>query len=113
MADVVWQGLSTQHIRKGIEKDIDLDRLRRAWSAISPVYYMDRFAEEKKKSLFVYATYDTTFPIHLSRDTREHITTRNIDAKFVEMPCGHYTIGEAPFKFIDGYHICSFLKRWL
>ena len=113
VADVVWQGLSTQHIRKGIENDIDLDRLRRAWSAISPVYYMDRFAEQKKKSLFVYATYDTTFPIHLSRDTREHITTRNIDAKFVEMPCGHYTIGEAPFKFIDGYHICSFLRRWL
>jgi hypothetical protein len=29
------------------------------------------------------------------------------------MPCGHYTIGEAPFKFIDGYHIVSFLRRWL
>jgi len=29
------------------------------------------------------------------------------------MPCGHYTIGEAPFKFLDGYHIVSFLKRWL
>jgi len=113
VADVVWQGLSTQHIRKGIENDIDLDRLRRAWSAISPVYYMDRFAEQQKKSVFIYATYDTTFPIHLSRDTREHITTRKIDAKFVEMPCGHYTIGEAPFKFLDGYHICSFLKRWL
>lgn len=113
VADVVWQGLSTQHIRKGIENDIDLDRLRTAWSVISPVHYMDRFAELKKKSLFIYATYDTTFPIHLSRDTREHITSRNIDAKFVEMPCGHYTIGESPFKFIDGYHICSFLKRWL
>ncbi len=113
VADVVWQGLSTRHIREGIENDIDLDRLRRAWSAISPVHYMDRFAELNKKSLFIYATYDTTFPIHLSRDTREHITRRNIDAKFVEMPCGHYTIGESPFKFIDGYHICSFLRRWL
>ena len=113
VADVVWQGLSTQHIRKGIEDHIDLDRLRRAWSAISPVYYMDRFAEQKKKSVFIYATYDTTFPIHLSRDTREQITSRNIDAKFVVLPCGHYTIGESPFKFIDGYHICSFLKRWL
>ncbi len=113
VADVVWQGLSTRHIREGIENDIDLDRLRRAWSAISPVHYMDRFAELNKKSLFIYATYDTTFPVHLSRDTREHITRRNIDAKFVEMPCGHYTIGESPFKFIDGYHICSFLRRWL
>ena len=113
VADVVWQGLSTQHIRQGLEDHIDLDRLRRAWSAISPVHYMDRFAEQQKKSLFIYATYDTTFPIHLSRAAREHITARNIDAKFVEMPCGHYTIGETPFKFLDGYHICRFLKRWL
>jgi dienelactone hydrolase len=113
VADVVWTGLSTKHIRQGIEGDIDLDRLRTAWSSISPVYYMDRFAEQKKKSLFIYATYDTTFPIHLSRDAVSHIRDRNIDAKFVEMPCGHYTIGEAPFKFLDGYHICSFLKRWL
>jgi len=29
------------------------------------------------------------------------------------LPCGHYTMGESPFKFIDGYHICSFVKRHL
>jgi hypothetical protein len=27
------------------------------------------------------------------------------------MPCGHYTLGESPFKFVVGYQICSFLKR--
>jgi hypothetical protein len=27
------------------------------------------------------------------------------------MPCGHYTLGESPFKFVAGYQICSFLKR--
>ena len=43
-ADVVWTGLSTRHIRKGIEDQIDVDRLRAAWDCISPVHYMDRFA---------------------------------------------------------------------
>ena len=113
VADVVWNGLSTLHIRKGIEENISLERLREAWAAISPVHYMDKFAAQTKKSLFIYATYDTTFPLPLSRDTVNHIRDRQIDAKIIEMPCGHYTIGEAPFKFIDGYHICSFLKRWL
>jgi dienelactone hydrolase len=113
VADVVWSGLSTKHIRAGIEQDITLERLREAWACISPVHYMDRFAAQKKKSLFVYATYDTTFPLHLSKDTVSHIRKHQIDAKIVEMPCGHYTIGEAPFKFIDGYHIVSFLRRWL
>jgi hypothetical protein len=27
------------------------------------------------------------------------------------MPCGHYTLGESPFKFVVGYQICAFLKR--
>ncbi len=113
VADVVWSGLSTRHIRQGIEHDISLERLREAWAAISPVHYMDKFAAQKKKSMFIYATYDTTFPVELSRDTIRQVRSHGIDAKIVAMPCGHYTIGEAPFKFIDGYHICSFLKKWL
>jgi dienelactone hydrolase len=110
-ADVVWTGLSSQHIRQGIEQQIDLDRLREAWIAISPVHYMDRFSAIEKKSLFIYATYDTTFPLHLSEQAVAHIRQRGLDHKVVVMPCGHYTLGETPFKFIDGYYICSYLKR--
>jgi hypothetical protein len=29
----------------------------------------------------------------------------------VAMPCGHYSLGEAPFKFMAGYHIVNHLKR--
>ena len=110
-ADVVWTGLSTQHIRQGIESDIDLDRLRAAWMAVSPMYYMDLYGSQPKKSLFVYASYDTTFLPELSRHTVEEVLSRKMDAKIVELPCGHYTLGEAPFKFIDGYQIVSFLLR--
>jgi hypothetical protein len=24
------------------------------------------------------------------------------------LPCGHYTTGKAPFKYIDGYHLTKF-----
>jgi len=58
VADVVWTGLSTQHIRQGIESDIDLETLRDCWMAISPVNYMSKFAAHpKKKSKFIYTTY--------------------------------------------------------
>jgi hypothetical protein len=110
-SDVVWTGLSTRHIRQGIEGQIDADRLRAVWDCISPVHYMDRFADLRKRSFFLYATYDTTFPVHLSRDIVGHIQRRGVDHKLVVMPCGHYTLGESPFKFIAGYQICSFLKR--
>jgi dienelactone hydrolase len=112
-ADVVWTGLSTRHIKKGIEDQIDADRLRAAWDCVSPVHYMDRFASLKKRSLFLYATYDTTFLPEFSRQVVENMRKRGVDHKLVVMPCGHYTLGESPFKFVVGYHICSFLKRSL
>ena len=110
-ADVVWTGLSTRHIRQGLEGQIDSDRLRAAWDCISPVHYMDQFAAMKMRSFFLYATYDTTFLPEFSRQVVEHVRRRGMDHKLVVMPCGHYTLGEAPFKFVVGYKICSFLKR--
>ncbi len=115
--DVVWNGLSTRHIRQGIEHEITLDRLRKVWDCVSPIHYMDHFAHEAaqgmKKSFFLYALYDTTFPLHLSKDIVSQIRRRNVDHKLVVMPCGHYTLGESPFKFATGYHVISFLKRHL
>ena len=113
VADVVWTGLSTRHIRQGIEDHIDLDLLRESWKAISPVSYLDKFVSRQQKSLFIYAAYDTTFLPEFSRDIVTRIKASGADHKVVVLPCGHYTLGETPFKFIDGYHICSFVKRHL
>ncbi len=111
VADVVWAGLSTQHVRQGLEPHIDLDGLRRVWMAVSPVNYMEKFAAKKQKSLFIYTEYDTTFPPELSRNIVAKMREYSVDHKVVVLPCGHYTLGETPFKFVDGYHICSYLKR--
>ena len=62
-ADVVWTGLSTRHIRQGHRRpDRPATGCATAWDCISPVHYMDRFAALDKRSFFLYATYDTTFP---------------------------------------------------
>ena len=111
VADVVWTGLSTQHIRQGMEGHIDVDQLREVWMAISPVNYIEKLARKPKKSKFIYTTYDTTFLPEFSRDTVARIRSQGIDHDVVVLPCGHHTMGETPFKFVDGYHICSFLKR--
>src|ERR1700704_3182700 len=66
VADVVWHGQSTRHIRQGIEQEIDLDRLRKAWLAVSPMSYFNQFARWPRKSLIVYAKYDLTFLPELS-----------------------------------------------
>jgi len=113
VADVVWEGLSTRHIRESLESSITLDQLRATWMAISPPSYIDRYAKLKKKSLFIYARYDTTFPVRFSQQVIEKVRELGMDHQAVVLPCGHYTTGETPFKYIDGYHICKFLKRHL
>lgn len=110
-ADPVWEGLSTRHIREGMEGEISLDDLREMWMCISPPSYNEQFTAKKHKSKFIYTRYDTTFPLHLSRDVITHAKAGNWDHEYRELPCGHYTMGEFPFKFITGYEICSFLKR--
>jgi dienelactone hydrolase len=113
VADVVWSGLSTRHVRRSLEQHLDLDRLRQLWLAISPVSYLEKFANRNQKSLFIYTAYDTTFPPHLSKDVVSRVGELGVDHKVVVLPCGHYTLGETPFKFIDGYHICAYMKKHL
>ncbi len=110
-ADVVWEGLSSRHIRESFDGQITLEQLREAWSAISPPHYIERYASFNKKTLFIYARYDTTFPLRFSEQVVEKAKELGMDHKAVALPCGHYTVGKTPFKFLDGYHICSYLKR--
>jgi len=111
-ADVVWTGQSTRHVREGLERDgISRESLRQAWLCISPMAYFDKFVRFPKKSLLIYAKYDLTFLPEFSRDVRKEFELRNADVKTVVLPCGHYTTGETPFKFVDGYQMVKFLVR--
>jgi hypothetical protein len=112
-ADVVWTGLTTRHIRQALDGRIDLEQLRGAWKAITPLSYVDHYACQTKKSLFIYGTYDTTFLPVYSRAMIDAVRERRIPFTVKVLPCGHYTLGETPFKFIDGYYICSFLLKSL
>jgi len=109
-ADVVWHGQSTRHIRKGMESQIDVERLRGLWSAISPMSYFEQFSRWPRGSLIIYANYDLTFLPEFSRQVVEQFALHRLDHKVVVLPCGHYTCGETPFKYLDGWHIVNFLR---
>ncbi|MBV9182963.1 MAG: alpha/beta hydrolase family protein [Acidobacteria bacterium] len=110
-ADVVWHGQSTRHIRQGLEPAISLERLRGIWAAISPMSYFDQFARYSRRSLIIYATYDLTFLPEFSRQVVGEFERRGLDHKVAVLPCGHYSTGETPYKFLDGWYLASFLGR--
>jgi hypothetical protein len=110
-ADPVWEGLSTRHIRQSLEGNLTVETLRKLWMCISPPSYWDLFTRRPKRSKFIYTRFDTTFPVYLSEQVVENARRRGWDHEVSVLPCGHYTMGEFPFKYIAGYQICSFLKR--
>ena len=110
-ADVVWRGLSTQHVRTGLEGHLSLDDLRDYWMPISPWPFIERV--RGRHVLLVYARYDLTFPVDLSRGFIREFERLGIPHHTAALPCGHYTTGKAPFKYLDGYYLTRFLVERL
>ena len=82
-------------------------RLRRIWMPISPYPYLERM--RGKRLLLVYARYDLTFPVDLSRMLVDEFRRRGIAHQLAVLPCGHYSTGVTPFKWLDGLTLCRFL----
>jgi hypothetical protein len=110
-ADVIWRGLSTEHVRASLDENVTLDSLREMWMPISPVPYLEGVRD--KTVLLVYALYDLTFPVDLSRLLVTEFRKRKIPHTTRILPCGHYSSGRMPFNLMDGMTLSRFLDRAL
>jgi hypothetical protein len=133
--DVVWDGQSTRHIRQALEQaGLSRDSLRELWGGVSPMYYYRKFRETgsrktagangagssagefaktefAKKVLLIYAQYDLTFPLEYSLEVVKSFGEHGIEFERRVLPCGHYTTGETPFQYMDGWFLGSFVYR--
>jgi hypothetical protein len=107
--DVVWTGQSTRHIRQALEPVMTQEGLAHLWRCISPVSYMDKFAANPKRVLVIHATYDLTFRREFSMEVLKNFREDGLDFVSKVLPCGHYTTGETPYKFMDGWYLGSFV----
>jgi hypothetical protein len=110
-SDVVWRGLSTEHVRAGLEGNVDADQLRDLWRPISPWSFLDRLRD--RQTLLIYAKYDLTFPVDLSLKLIDEFHRRQLPVKVNVLPCGHYSTGAAPYKFLDAWYLGRFLATRL
>ena len=108
--DVVWTGQSTRHIRTAFEREgLTQDQVRQLFTAVSPMSYMQHFAAHPKRCLVVHATYDLTFLREFSLDVLRNFDQYQVDYISRVLPCGHYTTGETPYKYLDGWYLGSFM----
>ncbi len=115
--DVTWAGQSTRHVKQALEEaGMTQERVRDLWSAVSPVSYYPKFAGAEaggpdKKVLLVYADYDLTFPREYSLQVVEAFKRYGVNFEPRVLPCGHYTTGETPYKYMDGWYLGWFVYR--
>jgi dienelactone hydrolase len=113
-ADVVWRGISTVHVRASFNGELTLDELREYWLPISPTPFIKRLLKMRQRPMrFIAARYDLTFPVDLSRDVIAEARGHGIPLDVAWLPCGHYTSGEKPWVYLDGWKIASFFRKHL
>ncbi len=112
--DVVWTGQSTRHIREGLEAaGLTQADTRELLAAVSPATYMPQYSasgDRGRQTLVVHARYDLTFLPQYSHEILADFSRRGIPHTSRVLPCGHYTTGETPFKYIDGWYLGSFVR---
>jgi hypothetical protein len=123
--DVVWTGQSTRHVKAAFEHaGLTQDKVRAMFAGVSPMSFMGQFAETgaargadvphggdlPRRSLVVYAPYDLTFVERYSLEVLREFRARGVDFQAKKLPCGHYTTGESPYKYLDGWYLGSFVR---
>lgn len=114
VADVVWRGLSTKHLREGFADDLTVEELRDYWAPISPVPFIQRVPAMGHRPIrFIAARYDLTFPEDLSHDVIAEAQRHKLPLDVVWLPCGHYTLASMPWRAIDAWKIATFFRKHL
>jgi hypothetical protein len=108
-ADVVWNGLSTTHVRQSLESAVDLKQLRFLWSPISPQPFIKKLRGTDRRILMLSGRYDPSFLPELSQQAYDELDAREVPHQRSWIPCGHYTMGQLPFSAMVGYRVVRFL----
>ena len=104
-ADVVWRGLSTAHVRAGPRRPRRPRHAARAVAADQPVVVSrSRCAATQDAAGLREVRPDVPgrSVAEAGRRVRSAAASRSTCAV---LPCGHYSTGAAPFKFLDGWYL--------
>jgi pimeloyl-ACP methyl ester carboxylesterase len=109
LADMVWTGRATRHIRASFDAEVGLADLRRAWAPLNLENYADKLARTDLDLQFVFATRDTVVLPELSRQLVAKLKTVGVAPGILELNCGHYSLSLPPYIIRAGFSILRLL----
>jgi hypothetical protein len=112
-ADVVSQGMTTTHVWEGLRGHVSVDELREFWAPVSPMPYVERGMGAGKNAFMVYGKYDPTFLPELTEQMLAALRANEAAPRTLELHCGHYSLELAPFSYVAGYRMLTYLRSTL
>jgi hypothetical protein len=112
-ADVVSQGMTTNHVWESLRHHVTVDELRDYWAPVSPMPYVERGLGAGKNAFMVYGKYDPTFVPELTKQMLAALRRHGANLRTLELHCGHYSLELPPFSHIAGYRMLTFLRSAL
>ncbi len=110
-ADVVSQGMTTNHVWEGLRHEVSVEELREFWMPISPMPYVERGMGARRNTFMVYGKYDPTFLPEFTQEMLWALRRNGAETRTLELPVGHYSLELAPFSWVAGWRMFTwFLK---
>jgi len=112
-ADVVSQGMTTNHVWEALRHEVSVEELRRYWAPISPMPFVERGMGARRSTFLVYGKYDPTFLPELTQQMLEALRQHGAEPRTLELPVGHYSLELAPFSYIAGWRMITYFLEAL
>jgi Prolyl oligopeptidase family len=111
--DVVANGLTTSNVWDSLRGAVSHEEIRRYWSPVSPYPYIPKLSGTNQKILAISGRYDPTFWPEYTYTFLQEVQRDGLQIETLSLPCGHYSLGVAPFKYAVGYRFGTFLLEAL
>src|SRR6201998_2962018 len=112
-ADVVSQGMTTNHVWEGLRHELRVEELRRYWAPISPMPYVERGMGARRSTFMGYGKDDPTFLPELTERMLDSLRRHGAETRTLELPVGHYSLELPPFRYIAGYRMLVYFLEAL
>jgi len=112
-ADVVSQGMTTNHVWEGLRHEVSVEELREFWAPISPMPYVEKGMGAGRDTFMVHGKYDPTFLPELTHQMLRALRRNGAETRTLELPVGHYSLELAPFSYVAGWRMFTYFLEAL
>jgi len=109
LADMVWTGRATRHIRAGLQAEMSHDDLRRAWKPLDLTIHAPKLARPGLALQLVVAKRDKVVSPGLARNLAQSLHHCGATPRLKEFNCGHYSLGLPQYALRVGHELMGFL----